>query len=105
VVRGIAIGGTCGILWGVVAAAVFTAMRAHLLPAPSEVPLPVALALVLAYLPFNAAVALEVLLGRGAPSFAEIMGVTIACGPVMGVAVSWLIALTRRGHQRQRSRN
>jgi hypothetical protein len=32
----------------VIAAAVFAAMRAHLLPAPSEVALPVALMLVLA---------------------------------------------------------
>ena len=101
--RGVATGAACGILWGVIAAAVFTAMRAHLLPAPSEVALPLALALVLAYLPFNFAVGLEVLLGRSSPSFIEIIGVTIACGPVMGLAGSWLIAMGRRGRQGKRS--
>lgn len=95
--RGVAIGAGGGILWGVIAAAVFTAMRAHVLPAPSEVAFPLAVALVLAYLPFNFAVGLEVLLGRSSPSFVEIISVTIACGPVMGLAGSWLIALARRG--------
>lgn len=94
--RDVAIGAAYGILWGVVAAAVFTAMRAHLLPAPSQVALPFAVALVLAYLPFNVAIGVEVLLGRSSPSFAEIMGVTIACGPVLGLAASWLLTLSRR---------
>jgi NhaP-type Na+/H+ or K+/H+ antiporter len=99
-VRGVAIGAACGILWGVLASAVFTAMRAHLLPAPSEAALPVALALVLAYLPFNVAIGVAVLLSLSAPSFVDLIGVTIACGAAMGMAGSWLVARTRRGHSR-----
>ena len=77
-----------GILWGACAAAVFVAMRAHLLPAPSEVAAPFAIGLVVAYLPFLVAVGLEALLGRPSPSLAEIVGVTIACGTALGLAVS-----------------
>lgn len=98
--RDVAIGAACGILWGALASAVFTAMRAHLLPAPSEVPLPVALVLVLAYLPFNVAIGVALLLGRGPQSFVDVIGVTVACGAAMGMAGSWLIALTRRGRSR-----
>jgi hypothetical protein len=93
-------GAACGILWGVIAAAVFAAMRAHLLPAPHELALPLAAALVLAYLPFNVAIGVAVLLSLRAPSFVDLFGVTIACGAVMGMFGSWLIALARRGHQR-----
>jgi heme A synthase len=81
----------------VIAAAVFAAMRAHLLPAPSEVALPVALMLVLAYLPFNVAIGAAVLLGRSPQSFVDLIGITIACGAAMGLVGSWLIALARRG--------
>jgi hypothetical protein len=77
--------------------AVFTAMRAHLLPAPSEVALPVALLLVLAYLPFNVAIGAAVLLGRSPQSFVDLIGITIACGAAMGVVGSWLVARARRG--------
>jgi len=98
--RGVAIGAACGILWGVVAAAVFTAMRAHVLPAPSEVALPVALVLVLAYLPFNVAIGAAVLLGRSPQSFVDLIGVTIACGAAMGLTGSWLVARARRGPTR-----
>lgn len=93
------VGTVCGLLWGLVAAAVFTAMRAYLLPAPSEVALPVALVLVLAYLPFNVAIGVAVLLGRGPQAFVDVIGVTIACGAAIGLAGSWLIALARRGRR------
>ncbi|MGH2492188.1 MAG: hypothetical protein ACRDF9_11820, partial [Candidatus Limnocylindria bacterium] len=88
-------------VWGVVAAAVFTAMRAHVLPAPSEVALPLAVALVLAYLPFNVAIGVAALLNMRAPSFVDLIGVTIACGALMGMAVSWLIARATRGRRRE----
>jgi ABC-type lipoprotein release transport system permease subunit len=100
VARGVAIGTMCGIVWGVVAAAVFTAMRAHLLPTPSEVAFPVALVLVLAYLPFNVAIGVAVLLRLSAQSFVDIIGATIACGAAMGVAGSLLVARARGGAQR-----
>lgn len=75
-------------------------MFGNLLPAPHEVALPFAVALVFAYLPFIVAVGLEVLLGRSSHSFAEIIGVTLACGMAMGLAASWMLALARRGHQK-----
>jgi hypothetical protein len=81
----------------VIAAAVFAAMRAHLLPAPHELALPLALALVLAYLPFNVAIGVAVLLRLPAPSFVDLIGVTIACGAAMGMVGSFLVARTRRG--------
>jgi hypothetical protein len=79
-------------------------MRAHLLPAPSEVGLPVALGLVVAYLPFVVAAGLESLLGRPSPSLAEIVGVTIASGVALGTAMSSLIALVRGGFRVDRAR-
>jgi hypothetical protein len=86
--RRLAIGALCGTVWGAGAAAVFVAMRAHLLPAPFEVATPFAIGLVVAYLPFLVAVGLEALLGRPSPSLAEIVGVTVACGTVLGLAAS-----------------
>lgn len=83
-----AIGGLYGTLWGACAAAVFVAMRGHLLLAPSEVALPFAIGLVFGYLPFLVAVGLEALLGRPSPPLAEIVGVTIACGTALGLAAS-----------------
>lgn len=95
--RGVAIGAACGILWGMIAAAVFTGMRAHILPAPSEIALPLAVVLVLGYLPFNVAIGIAVLLNMRAPSFVDLIGVTIAWGAAMGVAASWIVARARRG--------
>jgi hypothetical protein len=100
----VAIGAACGILWGVIASAVFAAMRAHVLPAPSEVALPLAAALVVVYLPFNVAIGVGALLNVRAPSFVDLIGVTIACGAVMGMAVSWLVAGARRGRRREAPR-
>jgi hypothetical protein len=65
-------------------------MRGHLLPAPFEVALPFAIGLVFGYFPFVIAMGLEALLGRPSPSLAEIVGVTIACGTALGLAVSRL---------------
>jgi hypothetical protein len=98
---GVAIGAACGILWGIIAATVFTAMRAHIVPAPSEVALPFAVALVLAYLPFNVAIGITALLNVRAPTFVEIIGVTIACGAAMGMAGSWLVLRARHARQRR----
>ena len=84
-----------------IAAGVFTAMRAHVLPAPSEVALPLAVALVVAYLPFNVAIGVGALLNVRAPSFVDLIGVTIACGAVMGMVVSWLVAQARRRRPRE----
>jgi hypothetical protein len=56
--------------------------------------------LVLAYLPFNVAIGVAVLLSLSAPSFVDLIGVTIACGAAMGMAGSWLVARTRRGRSR-----
>jgi len=100
--RGVAIGAACGILWGVLASAVFTAMRAHVLPAPHELALPLAVALVLAYLPLIVAIGVAALLSLRAPSFVDLIGVTIACGAAMGMFGSWLITRARRGPRDRR---
>ena len=75
-------------------------MRAHILPAPSDVALPLAVALVLAYLPFNVAIGTAMLLNMRAPSFVDVIGVTIACGAAMGIVGSWLVARARHSRQR-----
>lgn len=72
-------------------------MRAHFLPAPHELALPLAVALVLAYLPFNVAIGVAVLLSLRAPSFVDLIGLTIASGAAMGMFGSWLITRARRG--------
>lgn len=100
----LAISAACGIVWGAIAAAVFVAMRAHLVPAPFEVALPVAIGPVAAYLPFVVAAGLEALLGRPSPSFAEIVGVTVMSGMALGIAMSSLIALAWRGFRADRAR-
>lgn len=96
----LAVGAACGIVWAVIAAAVFAAMFRGLLPAPGDVALPFAIGLVFLYLPFLVAAGLESLLGRNSASFAEIVGVTLACGMALGLAASSLIALARRGHRK-----
>jgi hypothetical protein len=95
----LAVGAACGAAWGAVAATVFAAMFRGLLPAPGEVAIPFAIGLVVLYFPFLVAGGLETLLGRSSPSFAEVVGVTVACGTALGLAASSLIALARRGHQ------
>ena len=94
-----------GVLWGLVAAAVFVAMRAHIIPAPSEVAPPLAVALVLAYLPVNVAIGVLVAVSRSSPSLVDLIGVTIACGAALGMAGSWLMARVRRHAQRSTARS
>ncbi len=100
----LAIGGTFGIAWGVVATAVFLAMFRSLLPAPGEAGFPLAAPLVVLYLPFVVAMWLEVLVGRSAQALAEVVGVTVASGAGLGVILSATItrarALARNGARR-----
>jgi protein-S-isoprenylcysteine O-methyltransferase Ste14 len=98
----LAIGATCGLIWGVVAAAVFVAMFRGDLPAPGRAGLPVAIAMVVLYLPFLVAAGLETAVGRGSAPFAEIIGVTLASGAGLGLLVSAVIALARRGAKDRR---
>src|SRR5688572_2927664 len=79
--RAAAVGIVVGVLWGLVAAAVFAAMRAHVLPAPSEVALPLAVALILVYLPVNVAIGVLVAVSRSSPSLVDLVGVTLAWVP------------------------
>jgi hypothetical protein len=85
-----------GVLWGLIAAAVFVAMRAHVLPAPGEVAPLLAVALIVAYLPVNVAIGVLIAVSRSSPSLVDLIGVTIACGAALGMAGSWLMARVRR---------
>jgi hypothetical protein len=85
---------------GVIAVGVFAAMRVHLLPAFFDVSLPFATGLISAYLPVVLALGVETLLDRSSPSFAEVIGVTVACGMTLGMAGSSLIVLARRHRHR-----
>jgi len=86
--KALAFGGALGILWGVVALAALAAMRAHMVPTPFQVALPLAIGLLLAYLPFVLAAGAETLLGRSTPFLVEILIATITCGAALGVAAS-----------------
>ena len=94
-IKRLAIGGACGIAWGVIATAVFLAMFRSLIPAPSEAGFPLGIALVVLYLPFVVAVGLEVLIGRSAEALAEVVGVTVASGAGLGMILSVAIARAR----------
>ena len=100
----LAIGAAFGIAWGVVATAVFLAMFRSLLPAPGEAGFPLAVPLVVLYLPFAVAMGLEVLVGRSAQALAEVVGVTVASGASLGVILSAAItrarSLARNGARR-----
>jgi hypothetical protein len=96
VVKRLAVGAAGGLLWGVVAATVFIGMFRGLLPAPGQVPLPFAIALVLLYLPFLVASGIETAVGRSSSGLTEIVAVTLASGTALGLFVTGLIALARR---------
>jgi len=95
VIKRLAIGGACGIAWGIVATAVFLAMFRGLIPAPSEAGFPLGFALVALYLPFAVGIGLEGLVGRSAQALAEVVGVTVASGAGLGAILSAGIAWTR----------
>jgi len=96
VTKRFAIGAAFGIAWGVVATGVFLAMFRSLLPAPGEAGFPLAVPLVVLYLPFVVAMALEVLVGRSAQALAEVIGVTVASGAVLGLVVSAGLAVAQK---------
>ena len=100
----LAIGATCGIAWGVIAAAAVLAMFGGLLPAPGEAGIPVAIGLVLLYLPFLVAAGLLTGVGRGSPAFAEMIGATIASGAGLGLLMSAGIALVQQLARSSRGR-
>lgn len=102
--RRLAIGAACGVAWGVVAAAVFLAMFRGDLPAPGQLVLPVAIGMVVLYLPFLVAGGLETAVGRGSAPLAEIIGVTLASGAGLGLLVSAAIALAQRATKDGRRR-
>jgi hypothetical protein len=90
------IGALSGAVWGLIAAAVFLAMFRSAIPAPGEAGLPIAIGLVVLYLPFLVAAALETAAGRPSSSFSEIVGLTLASGAGLGILVIAGIALVRR---------
>jgi hypothetical protein len=94
--KALAIGAACGLVWGVVGAAVFLSMFRANIPAPGEVGLPLAIVLVGLYLPFIVAAGLETTAGRPSPSLGEIIGVTLASGTGLGLLVSAAMRLVER---------
>ena len=88
-------GALSGAVWGLTAAAVFIAMFRGVIPAPGEAGVPIALVLVLLYLPFLVAAAVEAAAGLPSPSFAEIVGVTLASGAGLGIVLTAGIATVR----------
>lgn len=103
--KALAIGAVAGLVWGMVGAAVFLAMFRGSIPAPGEVALPLAIALVGVYLPFIVAAGLETAAGRPSPSLGEIIGVTLATGVGLGLLVSAAITLVRRFVRTARARS
>ena len=84
-----------GILWGVIATVVFAALFGGVLAAPGDVGLPVAVVLVLLYLPFVVAAAAEAAVGRGSAPFPEIIGVTVAAGAGLGLLLGATVTFVR----------
>ena len=81
----------------------FLAMFTGHLPAPSDLPLPIAMVVVIACLPFYAAIALEAGLGRPSPTIYEVGTFGLMCGAALGVLATWIV-LRARGALRLTSR-
>ena len=94
------IGAACGLVWGVLAAAVWAAMYGDLLPAPQEIGMPVLIIPALALVPLILATGIEAVIGRSSPSLEEHLAGTVACGLALGLALTWLAILLRRGTAR-----
>lgn len=92
-----AAGAACGLLWGVPAAALWAAMYGDLLPAPNELGFPLLVIPALALVPLIVATGLETIVGRSSPSLGEHLAATVACGLALGLALTWLAMLVRRG--------
>jgi hypothetical protein len=96
----LAIGAACGLVWGVLAAALWAAMYGDLLPAPQEIGMPILILPALALVPLIVASGIEVAIGRSSPSLEEHLAATVACGLALGLALTWLAILVRRGAAR-----
>lgn len=96
----LALGAACGFIWGVLAAAVWAAMYGDLLPAPQEIGMPILILPALALVPLIVASGIEAVIGRSSPSLEEHLAATVACGLALGLALTWLVLLVRRGAAR-----
>jgi hypothetical protein len=85
-----------GAAWGFVATGVHLAMFGGLLPPPGELPLPLAIAVVLADLPLLGALFLDTAVGRGWPTFNEVTALSILSGAVIAIALAALVFGVRR---------
>ena len=88
----IAIGAT----WGLVATGVHLAMFSGLLPPPGDLPLPLAITVVLADLPLLGALFIETAVGRGSPTLNEVTAVSIVCGAMIAIALAAVVFGVRR---------
>jgi hypothetical protein len=71
-------------------------MFGGLLPAPGEVPLPIAIALVLLDLPFLAALYLQTAAGHSSPTVTEVIAVAIPAGAVIASTLAAAVLGVRR---------
>ena len=85
-----------GAVWGFVASGVHLAIFGGLLPAPGELPLPLAIAVVLVDLPLLGALFLETAVGRGSPTLSEVTTVSILSGAVIAIALAAFVFRVRR---------
>ena len=85
-----------GALWAFLATGVHLSMFRGLLPPPGELPLPLAIALVLADLPLLGALFLLTAAGRASPTLSEVIAVAIFTGIVLAFASAILILGVRR---------
>ena len=93
--RGILLASIAGLVWGALATVLFLAMFRGLAPAVSELPMPLSVLAYAVILPFQGALAIEALLGHSSPGLAEIVGLTLACGILLGVAALMTIVAVR----------
>src|SRR5439155_63364 len=93
--RGILLASIAGLVWGVLATVLFLAMFRGLAPAVSELPMPLSVLAYAVILPFQGALAIEALLGHSSPGLAEIVGLTLACGILLGVAALMTVVAVR----------
>jgi hypothetical protein len=68
--------------------------------APQEIGMPFLVIPALALVPLIVATGIEAVIGRSSPSLEEHLAGTVACGLALGLALTWLVVVVRRGAAR-----
>jgi hypothetical protein len=85
-----------GAAWGLVATGAHLAIFSGLLPPPGDLPLPLAITVVLTDLPLLGALFLETAAGRGSPTLNEVTAVSIVSGALIAIALAAVVFGVRR---------